>query len=69
MKFALLNPNWTFKGSTYFGCPEPHFPIELLSAREMLRTAGHDCLLIDAFMENLTPEQALARLSVFDEDY
>ncbi|HEY0796250.1 MAG TPA: TIGR04295 family B12-binding domain-containing radical SAM protein, partial [Acidisarcina sp.] len=47
----------------------PHFPIELLSAREMLRTAGHDCLLIDAFMENLTPEQALARLSVFDEDY
>lgn len=23
MRFALVNPNWSFDGSTYFGCHEP----------------------------------------------
>ena len=40
MKFALVNPRWSFEGSTYFGCPDPHFPLELLSAREFLRYAA-----------------------------
>ena len=52
MKFALVNPVWTFEGSTYFGCADPHFPLELLSAQGFLREAGHNVLLIDAFMEN-----------------
>ena len=57
LKFALVNPHWSFEGSTYFGCAEPHFPIELLSAREMLRAAGHEVLLVDAWMDGLTIEQ------------
>lgn len=69
MKFALVNPRWTFEGSTYFGCPDPHFPLELLSAREFLRYAGHDVLLIDALMEDLSPEQVAARLEHFGEDF
>ena len=69
MRYALLNPKWSFQGSTYFGCPEPHFPLELLSAREMLRAAGHEVLLIDAFMEDLTPEQVETRLNGFGEDF
>lgn len=69
MRFALVNPKWSFEGSTYFGCPEPHFPLELLSAREMLRAAGQDVLLIDAFMENLAPGQVACRLDAFDEDF
>ncbi|HEV2325178.1 MAG TPA: cobalamin-dependent protein, partial [Terracidiphilus sp.] len=69
MKYALVNPHWSFPGSTYFGCPEPHFPIELLSAQGMLRGAGHEVLLIDAFMENLTPRQAADRLNSFGEDF
>ncbi len=69
MRYALINPVWTFHGSTYFGCPEPHFPLELLSAQEMLRAAGHDVLLIDAFMESLTPDQVRERLRGFDEDF
>ncbi len=69
MKYALVNPVWSFGGSTYFGCPEPHFPLELLSAREMLRAAGHDVLLVDAFMENLTPVQVIERLDAFHEDF
>ena len=69
MRFALVNPQWSFGGSTYFGCAEPHFPLELLSAREMLRQAGQEVLLIDAWMENLTPEAVRERLDRFDENF
>ena len=40
MKYALVNPRWSFEGSTYFGCPEPHFPLELLYAQQTLRECG-----------------------------
>ncbi len=69
MKYALINPRWDFAGSTYFGCAEPHYPLELLTAREFLRKAGHEVLLVDAFMENLSPLQVLERLREFDEDF
>ncbi len=69
MKYALVNPNWSFQGSTYFGCADQHFPLELLSAREFLRQAGHEVRLIDAFMEHLSPEQVIARLADFAEDF
>lgn len=69
MKYALLNPRWTFEGSTYFGCPEPHLPIELACASQMLRKAGHDVLLVDALMESLKPAEARARLDAFREDF
>ncbi|MCU1248809.1 MAG: Radical domain protein [Edaphobacter sp.] len=69
MKFALVNPKWSFEGSTYFGCPAPHFPLELLSAREMLRRESNTVLLVDAFMENLTPQQVTERLDAFNEDF
>lgn len=69
MRYALVNPRWSFQGSTYFGCPDPHFPLELLSAREMLRAAGHEVIIIDAFMETLEPEQVSARLDQFGEDF
>ncbi len=69
MKFALVNPRWSFEGSTYFGCPDPHFPLELLSTREFLRAAGHEVLIVDASMENLSPDQVRARLNTFREDF
>ena len=69
MKFALVNPSWSFEGSTYFGCAEPHFPLELLSAREFLRREGHEVLLIDAFMEGLDTAAVRARLEAFHEDF
>ncbi len=64
-----MNPFWSFEGSTYFGCAEPHFPLELLSARERLRAAGQEVLLVDAWMDHLTPGQVRERLQVFDEDF
>ena len=69
MKYALVNPHWSFEGSTYFGCKEPHFPLELLSAREMLRAAGQEVLLIDALMEKLSFAQVIERLDAFGEDF
>ncbi len=69
MRFALVNPRWSFEGSTYFGCAEPHFPLELLSAREMLRAVGQEVLLVDAWMEELTPEEVRRRLDGFGEDF
>ena len=69
MRYALLNPQWSFEGSTYFGCPEPHVPLELLSTREMLRAAGQDVLLIDANMEALDRTDVRSRLNAFDEDF
>ncbi|MFL6386272.1 MAG: TIGR04295 family B12-binding domain-containing radical SAM protein [Terriglobales bacterium] len=69
MKFALLNPNWDFKGSTYFGCQEPHTPLELLFAADQLHIAGHESLLIDAHTENLSMDQARRRLDAFAPDF
>ncbi len=69
MRYALVNPHWSFAGSTYFGCPDPHLPLELLSAREFLRSAGHDVLLVDANMEDLSPAETLVRLDLFNEDF
>jgi B12-binding domain/radical SAM domain protein of rhizo-twelve system len=69
MKYALVNPRWSFEGSTYFGCPEPHFPLELLSARNMLVNAGHDVVLIDCFMDSVTLPELQSRLNAFGEDF
>ena len=69
MRYALVNPHWSFEGSTYFGCAEPHFPLELLSAREMLRGAGQEVLLVDAWMEQLTHSQVRERVEAFAPDF
>ncbi len=47
MKVALVNPQWTFEGSIYFGCRDPHLPLELGYAAAMLARAGHETLLLD----------------------
>ena len=69
MKFALVNPNWEFKGSTYFGCQDPHYPLELLFAFDKIRQAGHEPLLVDAQVENLTVEEARRRVIRFEPDF
>jgi B12-binding domain/radical SAM domain protein of rhizo-twelve system len=69
MKFALLNPNWDFKGSTYFGCQEPHTPLELLFAADQVSASGHEALLIDAQMDSLTIDEARCRVDAFAPDF
>jgi anaerobic magnesium-protoporphyrin IX monomethyl ester cyclase len=69
MKYALVNPNWNFKGSTYFGCHDSHYPLELLFAFDKVREAGHDPSLIDAQNDNLTLEDVRTRLNAFEPDF
>ena len=65
MKVALVNPNWCFDGSIYFGCREPHLPLELAYAAALLRERGHEVLLLDAQSEQLDLGQVRERLLEF----
>lgn len=69
MKYALLQPNWDFTGSSYFGCRETHMPLELLFARQQLEAAGHAVLLLDAHLEALAPAAAARRIRAFAPDF
>ena len=68
MKFALVNPNWTFDGSIYFGCREPHLPLEFGYARALLERDGHEVLLVDAQLHGLAPEAVRSRVAAFAPD-
>ncbi|MHB2167211.1 TIGR04295 family B12-binding domain-containing radical SAM protein [Alsobacter sp. R-9] len=65
MKVALVNPPWTFEGSIYFGCREPHLPLELGYAAALLERGGHDVLLIDAPLERLDERSVVDRVVAF----
>ena len=69
MKFALVNPNWDFAGSIYFGCKEPHYPLELLFTADKIREAGHEALLIDAQLNQLSAQQVKDTIEQFHPDY
>jgi B12-binding domain/radical SAM domain protein of rhizo-twelve system len=69
VKFALVNPAWTYERSTYFGCRDPHYPLELLFASDQIRAAGHVPLLLDAHLEQLSVEQVRARIEEFQPDF
>ncbi len=69
MRYALINPNWKFDGSVYFGCREPHLPLEFGYAGALLRAAGHEPLLVDAQLENLSAEEIQRRVSRFRPDF
>jgi B12-binding domain/radical SAM domain protein of rhizo-twelve system len=68
MKYALVNPNWSFQGSIYFGCREPHLPLEYGYAKALLERDGHDALIVDGQLEDLTREQIRARVAAFAPD-
>jgi anaerobic magnesium-protoporphyrin IX monomethyl ester cyclase len=69
MRFLFINPNWDFKGSTYFGCQDPHVPLELMFPHDKCVEAGHEALLIDAQTDNLTLEEVLAKKEAFQPDF
>ena len=69
MRFALLNPNWNFDGSIYFGCREPHLPLEFGYAADLLQESGHEALLVDGQLENLSNAEILDRLKSWAPDF
>ena len=69
MKFALVNPAWTFEGSTYFGCREPHYPLELLFAHDQICAAGHEARVIDALTDDLDLATVRQQVDDFAPDF
>jgi anaerobic magnesium-protoporphyrin IX monomethyl ester cyclase len=69
MRFALINPPWSYEGSVYFGCKEPHLPLELGYGEALLRLKGHEVLLIDGQLQGLSPEGILHEARNFDPDF
>jgi B12-binding domain/radical SAM domain protein of rhizo-twelve system len=68
MKFALVNPPWTFDHSIYFGCREPHLPLEFGYARMLLEREGHDVLIVDGQLEQLSSGAVREQLADFRPD-
>ncbi|MBZ0157321.1 MAG: TIGR04295 family B12-binding domain-containing radical SAM protein [Alphaproteobacteria bacterium] len=68
MKCALINPNWTFRGSVYFGCREPHLPLEYGYAKALLEDGGHEVFLVDGQREALSPGEIRDRVAGFRPD-
>jgi B12-binding domain/radical SAM domain protein of rhizo-twelve system len=68
VRYALINPRWSFEGSIYFGCREPHLPLEYGYARALLEREGHDVLLLDAQLHGLDLPEVVAGIDAFQPD-
>lgn len=68
MRVALVNPAWSFGGSTYFGCRSPHLPLELGYCKSLLERDGHATLLVDCPLSGLDNAAAAERVARFRAD-
>jgi anaerobic magnesium-protoporphyrin IX monomethyl ester cyclase len=68
MRTALVNPPWRFDGSIYFGCHEPHLPLELGYAQALLRQDGHETLLIDCNLGKCSATEACRDIEAFNAE-
>ncbi len=66
MRVALVNPPWSFEGSIYSACREPHLPLEFGYARALVEQAGHEAVLVDAHMEGLRATDVRRRLEALE---
>jgi B12-binding domain/radical SAM domain protein of rhizo-twelve system len=68
MRFALVNPAWSFDGSIYFGCREPHLPLEFGYTRSLLEADGHEVELVDGQLDALDTAGVAERVRAFGPD-
>jgi B12-binding domain/radical SAM domain protein of rhizo-twelve system len=68
VRFALVNPNWTFEGSIYFGCREPHLPLEYAYAKALLEREGHQALIVDGQLDALADDEIVRQVESFHPD-
>lgn len=68
MRIALVNPPWSFENSIYFGCREPHLPLELGYARALLERAGHQVLMLDAHLNRMSMQALAEETAGFEPD-
>ena len=69
MRFCLINPPWSFDSSIYFGCREPHLPLEYGYSKALLERAGHQVDLVDGQLEALSLSDVRERVEAFAPDY
>ncbi len=69
MRFAFVNPNWDFTGSTYFGCRDPHVPLELMFSMAKVREGGHEGKLFDAQTDRMSLADVREQVLAFDPDF
>ena len=68
MKVALVNPPWSFEGSIYFGCREPHLPLELGYTKALLEQAGHQVLMLDGHLMGQSSAELADAVAGFGAD-
>jgi len=68
MRYSLINPPWDFEGSIYFGCREPHLPLEYGYSKVLLERAGHEVQVIDAQMDGLNDAAVREQVAAFRPD-
>ena len=69
MRYSLINPPWSFEGSIYFGCREPHLPLEYGYSKVLLEQAGHEVEIVDGQLEGLTVADIRQRVKNFNPDF
>ncbi len=65
MKIALINPPWRYDHSIYFGCREPHLPLELGYSKALLEAAGHEVLMLDGHLCGTEMQDLADRTAAF----
>jgi anaerobic magnesium-protoporphyrin IX monomethyl ester cyclase len=68
MKVALINPRWRFDHSIYFGCREPHLPLEFGYAKALLEQRGHQALMLDGHLFGSEPDELVQQTENFAPD-
>ena len=69
MKYSLINPPWSFEGSIYFGCREPHLPLEYGYSKALLEADGHQVQVLDGQLDGLPLTEIRAALKAFRPDF
>jgi B12-binding domain/radical SAM domain protein of rhizo-twelve system len=69
VKYALVNPPWSFEGSIYFGCREPHLPLEYGYSQALLEGAGHEACIIDGQLHGLGLDEIRKQVERFRPDF
>jgi anaerobic magnesium-protoporphyrin IX monomethyl ester cyclase len=65
MKVALVNPFWSYEDSIYFGCRQPHLPLELGYSKALLEANGHEVLMLDGQIQKLDNAALADRVAAF----
>ena len=68
MRVALVNPPWSYRHSIYFGCREPHLPLELGYSAALLAARGHTARLFDGQLDECDAAMLADAVAAFRPD-